>query len=407
MSIFAIRGRQCTIANMLRLLHLVLKIRRESLLYKRSPIALVQSLALLKLQIFNAKRQSTPVFWLLDRLLVSARAHTLPAYTALTNVISCTVLHVAVDLNGSHYLLAAFSAKSQSSTSTELLACRVNQNDVQEVSRKDISDYCYGVTLQVCLHLWLSHHSPTILKISDSAGPISSTRSQAKSSAVSKQNRSVQWPLWCTTFTTSRQYRIISGLLDFHKQILFYSITHFFFLICSLFRQLTYGFILTIKHLNHAITQRKSSRFRSSGRECTENYSWINYWSLPVSMVKPIINWQRSCRQLISHSSSNLVPSKIKWRPAKALQSHRRVWPWHFEKAQPCVLPITGLEECQPGPICPTISDPITISKTNGWLLGDGSWTVWGKHNKAQTGFGWDMCESLLLNALRRMASNH
>ncbi|GAB5586612.1 hypothetical protein Unana1_01512 [Umbelopsis nana] len=53
-----------------------------------------------------------------------------------------------VDLNGSHYLLAAFSAKSQSSTSTELLACRVNQNDVQEVSRKDISDYCYGVTLQ-------------------------------------------------------------------------------------------------------------------------------------------------------------------------------------------------------------------------------------------------------------------
>lgn len=56
---------------------------------------------------------------------------------------------LATDLDGSHYLFAAFSMKAQSSTSTELVGYKINQESVDEVFRKDISECCYGVTLQV------------------------------------------------------------------------------------------------------------------------------------------------------------------------------------------------------------------------------------------------------------------
>ncbi|KAH8549989.1 nuclear pore complex assembly-domain-containing protein [Umbelopsis sp. PMI_123] len=53
-----------------------------------------------------------------------------------------------VDLNGNHYLFAVFSTKAQSSASTELVAYKINQDNVDELFRNDISECCYGVTLQ-------------------------------------------------------------------------------------------------------------------------------------------------------------------------------------------------------------------------------------------------------------------
>jgi hypothetical protein len=57
----------------------------------------------------------------------------------------------------------------------------------------------------------------------------------------------------------------------------------------------------------------------------------------------------------------------------------------HTAEAQPCLLPVTRLEECQPSAICSEISYPIPISETNGRLLGNGPWPIWGKDNKAKT----------------------
>ncbi|KAI9288168.1 hypothetical protein BC943DRAFT_185457 [Umbelopsis sp. AD052] len=56
-----------------------------------------------------------------------------------------------VDLNGGHYVFAVFSTKVQSSTTTELVGYKINQENVDEIVRKDISDCCYGVTLQFAL----------------------------------------------------------------------------------------------------------------------------------------------------------------------------------------------------------------------------------------------------------------
>lgn len=95
-------------------------------------------------------------------------------------------------LNGSHYLLAAFSTKSPSSTYTELLACKINQNDVEEVSRKDISEYCYGVMLQVTYESVTPFSEFRNAKLLLYVGYIPNERNKAESLTVSKQNRAIQ-----------------------------------------------------------------------------------------------------------------------------------------------------------------------------------------------------------------------
>ena len=48
--------------------------------------------------------------------------------------------------------MAALATKSQISTSTELLVCKIDQDGAEELSREDVSEYSYGIAVQV---MWI------------------------------------------------------------------------------------------------------------------------------------------------------------------------------------------------------------------------------------------------------------